>query len=146
MNLTHVLLPVLLVAVVSCSKNNNSSKPQLSIESTTTIVPLNGNLVVKFKFNSPSGKIGSSSQFTSIRLRLNQKPPTTVSGADTITKPLPSVPDLTTGEFEYSLPASGYLNTTSGQNDTFRFKFAVIDNVGKSSDTVITPIIVALYQ
>lgn len=145
MKLTHFLLLVLLIAVVSCSKNN-SSKPQLSIESVTSVVPINGNMLVRFKFNSNSGTIGNGSMFTSIRLRQNRKPPGTMSGADTIVKALPSIPDIATGEFEYNTPASGYLNTNSGQNDTFRFKFAVTDKRGKSSDTVLSPIIVALYQ
>lgn len=145
----HALLslPVLLITiaaiVIACSKSN-SSKPHLSIKSINTIVDSGGSLDVKFKFSS-SDKLGQGT-FTSIRIRQNQKPPSNPSGGDTIVTPIPTFPDVSTGEFDYTLPYTGYLNEDVTQNDTFIFKFAAVDRNGNSSDTLTSPIIVSLLH
>lgn len=138
-----LVITVLTAAVVSCSKNN-SSKPKLTITSINTIVDSGGSLDVKFKFTS--GTNLPSGTFTSIRIRQNQKPPSNPSGGDTIVTPIPAFPSVNSGEFDYTLPYTGYLNEDVTQNDTFLFKFAAVNANGVSSDTLTTPIIVSLLH
>jgi len=141
------LLPALLIATVvvvfSCGKSNGS-KPQLTLKSINTIVDSGGSLDVKFKFTSGTGL--PSGTFTSIRIRQNQKPPSNPSGGDTIVTPIPDFPSVNQGEFDYTLPYTGYLNEDVTQNDTFIFKFAAVNANGNKSDTITSPIIVSLLH
>jgi len=142
MKLTPFLVPAFLVIFVACGKNNSSSKPEISIESINSPVYDSTELQVKLKFTSTSGKLSGGS-FVSIRTRLNQAPPTNLSGGDTIANPIPTFPSTQRGEFEYTLPYD-YLTATAHQNDTLIFKFAAIDAAGKSSDTISSAKIVII--
>jgi len=141
----HLLLPVLLIiitaAVISCSKSNNSGKPQISIKSITTDIPVGGSLDMRFNVVSGSAKVAGGT-FYVVRNRLNQNqlPPGTVS-VDTLTGPIPDFQEQNKQEFEYQQDYN-YLHQSDVENDTILFRVAVIDVAGKSSDTITTPKIV----
>ena len=137
MKLTPFLVPAFILVLVACGKSNSSSKPKISITSINSVVQPDGDLEVKLNFESSSGKL-SGGQFVSIRLRLNQAPPTQAGGKDTVSNNIPSFPSANRGEFKYVLPHD-YLSETAHQNDTLVFKFAAIDATGKSSDTISSP-------
>jgi hypothetical protein len=142
----YVLIPALFVLLItlivtSCNKSGSSTKPKLSLESITTTVEPNGEMDAKFKFSKGSS-LGNG-MFGSIRIRLNQLPPTNPSGGDTILTPIPDF-SAQSGEFTLDLPWSGYLSETAGQNDTVIFKFFVLTVDTLSSDTIKSPQIVIL--
>ena len=144
MKLSPLLIPVLLIAVISCSKSGYNTRPQITITSINTIVDSGGNLDVKLKFTDKQGDLGLG-VFTSIRTRLNQRPPSSGGTADTVLSTVPSFPNLTTGEFEFTLPYQ-ILNESTQENDTAIFKFAVVDRAGNKSDTITSPKVVILYH
>lgn len=143
MKLMSFLIPVVLITVVSCNKTNSGSKPQISIVSVNTTVVRGGQMDVRLKFTSKSANLSGGS-FTSIRTRLNQRPPTNISGRDTLPNTIPSFPNQTQGELEYVLPYVGYLTATAHENDTLVFKFFAIDAAGHSSDTISSPKIIII--
>ncbi|MHA4807757.1 hypothetical protein ACX0G9_06610 [Flavitalea flava] len=140
-----ILIPAFLLIVVSCSKSNSSSKPQITIKSINTLIPVGGSLDVKLDFNTKAGNM-SGGQFIAIRNRLNQNPlPPGTGQADTITNPIPSFPDQNKGEFEFHLDYSA-LHQSDVENDTIVLKFAAISRDKVSSDTIVSPKIVILFQ
>ncbi|HMH34384.1 MAG TPA: hypothetical protein VK543_15205 [Puia sp.] len=142
MKISHLLLPGVLVLLgVTCNKSKYQTKPQISIESINSPVPVGGSMQAMLKFTQKDGKLGQGS-FIAIRNRLNQQqlPPGTAS-ADTLVSPIPEFPDKNEGEFQFTLDYT-YLHQSDTQNDTIRFKFAVVDRVGNKSDTISSPIIV----
>jgi len=150
MKLRFFLIPALLtvivaIAVISCSKSNNGSKPTISIKSINSPIDSTGGMEAVISFNSPSGKLGQGT-FLAIRKRLNKRPPNLPSASqnDTFTKPLniPDFPD-NKGEFHYTMQWI-YLHESDFENDTLVFKFAAIDRNGHSSDTITSPKIVII--
>ncbi len=141
-----LLIISLIVLGVSCSKSNNSSKPTLTIKSINTTVPVGGSLLVNLEFNSKASDLGQGT-FVAIRNRLNQRPLLGASvSPDTVTGPIPQFPDQQKGEFQFSLDWATYLHQSDLENDTIVFKFAAIDRKGISSDTIVSPKIVVIYQ
>lgn len=142
-----ILIPALLLLfVVSCSKNNSSSKPQISIKSINTLIPAGGSLNAIIDFKSNSGNLGRGT-FLAIRNRLNQIPlPPGTSSGDTVRGPIPDFPDQNKGEFQFNIGWAEFLHQSDAENDTIVLKFAAIDRSGKSSDTIVSPKIVILYQ
>jgi hypothetical protein len=138
-----MMMAAFLLLALACTKNNNGGKPSISIENITTTVDSFSNMVVNLKFHT-SGATLSGGSFSSLRMRLNENPPTNESGSDTITNPIPSFPNEEQGELNYVLPYVGYLSTGSPENDTLVFKFWAIDVAGHSSDTISSPKIIIL--
>jgi hypothetical protein len=132
----HFLLLFLLISVFACTKNN-SGKPTISIESATSVVPVDGTMEIKLKFTQSNGKL-SGGTFIAIRQRLNIIPtPPSDQLADTIPGVIPEFPDKDKGEFVFSLPWNN-LHEYDVRNDTIAFKFLAIDTENDSSDAVVT--------
>ena len=144
MKISHILPALaLLIIFSSCNKNKYQTKPQITIESINGLIPVGGSMLAKLKFTQKDGKLGQGT-FTAIRNRLNQNPlPPGTAGADTLVSVIPQFPDLNQGEFQFSLDYS-YLHESDIENDTFNFKFAVVDRVGNKSDTVTSAAVVVL--
>ena len=126
----------------SCKKTG-SGKPEISIQSINTVIPYTGELDAVLKFTDKKGDLGNGT-FTAIIVNLNQQPPTNLLN-DTIVSSIPSFPSNTTGQLEFTLPAGNFQEHAT-QNDTLKIKFFAIDASGISSDTITSPLIVALYQ
>jgi hypothetical protein len=132
------------IIFVSCGKGN-ASKPQISIESITTLIPVNGEFDTKLKFTDKQGDLGGGT-FVALRVRLNTQPfPPADSLATSYQDTIPSFPNSSTGQFEFTLDAGRFQEQTQ-RNDTLLMKFVVIDRGGNASDTITSPMIVALYQ
>ena len=143
MKFTLFLITIVSLAVISCSKNSYTTKPQITIESINTLIPYDGQLDAKLKFTDKQGDLGEGS-ITAVRIRLNQHPPND-SLADTYVYTIPDFPNKSLGQLEFTLPANSFHEQTT-ENDTVQIKFSVIDRAGNKSDTILSPVIVALYQ
>jgi hypothetical protein len=142
----HILISTALIILVigSCKKSGSGSKPKLTLESINTTVQVNDSLRALFKFSNGGGL--NNGTFYSIRIRLNQAPPSDTAGPDTLPTPVPSFSGGNSGEFRYVLAWNGYLSETGFENDTMIFKFFVLTADSISSDTITSPQIVVLYQ
>jgi hypothetical protein len=143
MKLISLLIPAVLIIAVSCKKNSYTTKPQISIKEITSTVDSGGNLNVTFKFTDKEGDLGGGS-IISLRTRLNQDPVTNPT-ADTVGNPIPSFPNYTMGEFDWTLQYQN-LNESIHENDTIYFRYVVTDRAGNTSDTLKSPNIVVLYH
>ena len=134
-----------LYVMASCNKDKYQTKPQMTIESLNTLIPVGGAMQANLKFTQKDGKLGQGI-FIAIRERLNQQPlPPGTGGADTLVGVIPQFPDQNQGEFQYTLDYT-YLHESDTENDTFQFKFACIDRVGNKSDTITSAQVVVLSQ
>jgi hypothetical protein len=142
----QILIPAALIilVIVSCNKSGSGSKPKLTLESINTTIQVDDSMRALFKFSN--GTSLPNGNFYSIRIRLNQAPPSDSAGPDTLQTPLPSFTNTSNGEIRYALPWDGYLSETGFQNDTLIFKFFVLTADNVSSDTITSPQIVVLYQ
>jgi hypothetical protein len=140
-----IFLSLLIVLIfVSCGKGL-TTKPQISIESINTLIPVNGQLQAKLKFTDKQGDLGGGT-FTAVRVRMNILPFPTADSLNTIyPDSIPDFPNNSKGEFEFDLDASVFQEQTL-RNDSLVLKFVVTDRAGNMSDTVTSPLIVALYQ
>jgi hypothetical protein len=135
---------LILLLIVSCHKSGSGSKPKLTLESINTTIQVDDSLRALFKFGN--GGTLPNGYFYSIRIRLNQAPPSDTAGPDTLGTPIPSFTNTANGEIRYALPWDGYLSETGFQNDTLVFKFFVVTADSVTSDTITSPQIVVLYQ
>jgi hypothetical protein len=144
MKISHSVLPIaLLFLALACNKDQYQTKPQITIESINTIIPVGGGMQAMLKFTQKDGKLGQGT-FIAIRNRLNiQGLPPGTSSTDTLVSPIPEFPDKNDGEFQFTLDYT-YLHQSDTQNDTIIFKFAVVDRVGNKSDTIPSPQIVVI--
>jgi hypothetical protein len=144
MNRAPFLIPAVLTILVSCSKDKYTTKPQLSITSINTTVPVGGNLDVLFTYTSKQGDLGQG-RFVIIRDRLNQEPvPINGGNTDTLSGPIPDYPDKSKAQMELLLDWNS-LHETDDENDTIVMKFAAIDRAGNSSDTIVSPQIIVQH-
>jgi hypothetical protein len=145
MKIRSFLTTTLLVTAVSCSKDKFQTRPQISIESINSVIPAGGSLDAKLKFTQKNGSLGGGT-FIAIRNRLNQQPlPPGTSNPDTLGGVIPSFPDKNQGEFEFTLDYNS-LHESNTENDTFLFKFGVVDRNGNKSDTISSGKVVVLFQ
>ncbi|HLY69835.1 MAG TPA: hypothetical protein VKR53_08900 [Puia sp.] len=140
-----VFLSVLgIVFLASCGKGL-TTKPQISIESITTLVPLGGDFNATLKFSDKQGDLGGAT-FTAVVISKNILPPPNGMTVDaTIQDSIPDFPNYQTGEFLFTL-SNNKVHQETLRNDSLIMKFVVTDRAGNVSDTVTSPTIVALYQ
>lgn len=134
-----------LFAMANCNKSKYQTKPQLTIQSINTLIPFQGSMQATLQFTQKDAKLGQGI-FISIRNRLNQNPlPPGTGSPDTVVGIIPDFPDKDEGLFVYTLDYIS-LHESDVENDTFLFKFAVVDRVGNKSDTISSPTVVVLHQ
>jgi hypothetical protein len=144
MKLSRVLVPVLLLAIVSCSKSNDG-KPAIKITSIGPgVVSRSDIFTVNFDFTEEGNSVIDS--FFIIEHRLNAKQAGTVNEYNYISYTVPTYQSVSKGQFSLSFarvnppPTNyGYLPdppSFAGENDTARFSFYIKDSKNKTSDTV----------
>ncbi|SRR5579862_1287289 len=133
----------ILVLFVSCGKSG-ASKPQITIKSITTLIPFGSNFDAILKFTDKQGDLAGGTFvaiINPVNLDTNGRFPVITSITDTI----PDFPKYTSGEFDFTLTPTTFQKQTF-RNDSLIMKFVVIDKANNVSDTITTPLIVALYQ
>ena len=135
---------IILILFVSCGKSYTTT-PQITIQSITPIIPVNGNFTASLKFTDKQGDLGGGT-FVAIRVRTNTQPfPPMDSVSSLITDTIPEFPNHSSGSIEFTLPAGSFREQVL-RNDSCVMKFQVIDRAGNKSDTVTSALIVALYE
>lgn len=135
--------------LVSCSKDSNTTKPQLSIKSiNSTDIPLNGTLDIILQFSSKKGNLGGG-HFYAHRQRLNQSfVDTTTTNSNDFSGIIPSFSGTSKGEFEFTADYGPLFqqNNDPAENDTLEFKFAAMTVDSVWSDTITSPKIIVRAQ
>lgn len=144
MKFLGLLFLIMLVIFVSCGKGL-TTKPQISIETITTVIPFQGEFNATLKFSDKQGDLGGAT-FTAVIIPQNTLlPPGGIIDTAIINDTIPSFPNSPKGEFLFTLPWGSFHQQVL-RNDTCLVKFSVIDRAGNKSDTITSPTIVALYQ
>ena len=137
-----VLFCIFLMAL-GCSKDNNSTGPDISIKSYTGAVYNDGrDFNAVLNFSQKNGNISGDS-LVIIRKRYNQSYVPIPN--DTFGTRLPQTPNTTKAEFSVSLAWSNIQYGINGENDTCDFRFVLLDQNMNHSDTVATGTVI-IYQ
>jgi hypothetical protein len=123
---------------LGCSKDQNSAKPSLKMKSYTDLVTPDGSFNAVLSYSQSGGNL-SGDTLLIFRHRYNQTPvPPNDLTSDTFMTFLPQTPDANKAEFSASLSWANISYGINGENDTFDFKFVLIDLKGNRSDTAAT--------
>lgn len=142
------LLFVLLLggALITCSKDRFTTKPQIEIDSyNTKELQVRQDLVILLNFRDKEGDLPGG-KFIFYPRRTNRRPPPFgVEYPDSVVTNIISFPNNDDGEFEFRL---NWINLSLGgnENDSLFFRFAVEDAAGNRSDTIQSDNIVILRQ
>lgn len=154
MRLFVPLLSLLILVAVACNKDKFQTKPTIIITSMSgDFIPLNGSWQVTLECTDKEGDV-QDSVFV-VKRRLNKKVVPTVR--DTLRFKFPVFPTKTRTEIVLTFDYQSILSAQSppfipGSNppqrelDTLQVKFAVKDNAGNISDTVISNVIRVFRQ
>jgi hypothetical protein len=141
------------IVLLACNKDKFQTKPQIKLKSlSTTVVPVNGNLIITLSYTDKEGDISDTLFF--IKQRLNKRIVATLR--DSITYPIPEFPNYDKGEIGLALRYDDHLksaiaapsipgsNPPAVESDTLNIKIWIHDKAGNSSDTVSTGQVVVL--
>jgi hypothetical protein len=144
MNSKAPVLICILFFALGCSKDNNQAIPSIKIKSYTNQVNSDGAFNAVLTYSQTSGNLSKDSLWI-IRHRYNQTPvPIGEETPDTFMTLLPQTPNASNAEFSVSLAWANISYGINGENDTFDFKFVLVDLFGNHSDTVATGKVVVL--
>lgn len=142
---TKILICLLALAILGCSKDKFQTKPQISIKSfEPDVVPINSTLKIRMEFTDKEGDVDDSLWI--IRQRLNRKSPVTMPASP---YKIPDFPETSKGEFQITLryqfdlvvglspiPIPGSGTPPKNEPDTMVLKFVARDQAGNKSDTI----------
>jgi hypothetical protein len=138
------ILYCLLILVLGCSKDQNSSSPSIKMKSYTNVVTSDGSFNAVLTYSQSGGNL-SGDTLTILRHRYNQLPvPPNDQTSDTFMTLLPQTPSSNKAEFSASLSWANISYGINGENDTFDFRFVLTDLKGNHSDTAATGKVVVL--
>jgi hypothetical protein len=133
--------------VLGCSKNSSSAGgPVISIKSYSDYVPNGGEFDADLSFSQSDGNISGDS-LVILRRRYNVN--TTVPAGqerDTFITTLPITPKTGKADFNATLYWEDIEYGIDGDNDTCDFRFVLIDQNSKHSDTAATGKVIILQQ
>jgi hypothetical protein len=134
----------ILLFLLGCSKDQNSSRPSIKMKSYTSTVTPDGSFNAVLTYSQSGGNL-SGDTLTIIRHRYNQLPvPPDTQTSDTFMTLLPTTPSASNAEFSASLSWANISYGIGGENDTFDFKFILTDLKGQHSDTAATGKVIVL--
>lgn len=133
----------LFISVISCGKDKFQTKPRIEFKDYDKVIGPGGTLTVRLNFFDKEGDLNQGS-ILAMKVRLNQFPPISPIEfkADTFTYTIPDFPPKNNGEITFQA-GYGDLDESQTKSDTIRFKFAVTDRAGNTSDTITSDVIVA---
>jgi len=144
-----LVIALLAVVALACSKNAYNTKPTLKIKSVSkTYVPFQEPLVIELEVTDKEGDV-TDTLFLK-KMRLNQRTTATLAN-DSLYFQIPDAPNSSDGIVHLELGYNDYLVSAIDPNgpgntkinDTIIFKFALRDKAKNVSDTVTTePIVI----
>jgi hypothetical protein len=135
---SFLILFCIFLLVLGCSKDQNSGNPSLKMKSYTGLVTPDGSFNAVLTYSQSGGNLSGDTLFI-FRHRYNQLPvPPDDQTSDTFMTLLPETPDASKAEFSASLSWANISYGINGENDTFDFKFVLVDLKGNRSDTAST--------
>jgi len=137
------ILSLSFLLALGCTKDNNGGGPSISIKSYTSSVFNNGNDFNAVLSYSQKGGNLSGDSLVIIRRRFNQS--YVSNPRDTFSTRLPTTPSTDNAEFSASLAWQDIEYGINGENDTCDFRFVLIDQNMKHSDTAATGTVI-IYQ
>jgi hypothetical protein len=144
MNRSPLCLFCLFLLALGCSKGNSSTGgPSISVKDYTNAVPNGGTFQADLTFSQSGGNISGDS-LVIIRRRYNQVPVPAGEERDTFGTRLPSTPSASKANFNAQLAWEDIEYGIDGENDTCDFRFVLIDQNSKPSDTATTGIVIIL--
>jgi hypothetical protein len=143
MNSRLLILSILVLMILGCSKDNSQAGPTIGIKSYNSSVYNDNNgfnvtLTFSQKGGSPSGD-----SLTIIQHRRNQS--YVPNPVDTFGTRLPITPSVDKAEFTANLQWQFIEFGINGENDTCDFQFVLVDLNQNHSDTVSTGTVI-IYQ
>jgi hypothetical protein len=133
-----VILFCIFLMVLGCSKDQNSGSPSIKVKSFTDLVTPDGSFNAVLTYSQSGGNLSGDTLFI-FRHRYNQlQVPPDDQTSDTFMTFLPVTPDASKAEFSASLSWANISYGINGENDTFDFKFVLVDLKGNRSDTAAT--------
>ena len=143
MNSKALVLSCVMLLALGCSKDNASGGPTIAIKSYTEQVHNDGNgFSAVLSFSQSGGNISGDS-LVIIEHRYNQS--YAPDHADTFATRLPYTPSAAKAEFTPHLSWDFIQYGNQDENDTVDFRFVLIDQNLKHSDTVATGLVI-IYQ
>jgi hypothetical protein len=145
------LIASALIIITSCNKDKFQTRPQISLNTYSQTVPLNGYLDINLKYTDKEGDLGGGT-FTYWPRLLNTRPLAAgLVDYTPITDTIPSFPNKNKGEIEFKLQRILIYKEIQAKpgddkNDTMVVKIVVADRAGNKSDTLTTKPIVILGQ
>jgi hypothetical protein len=138
------ILFLVFFGLLGCSKDQNQSSPTIKLKSYTDHVSSDGSFNAVLSYSQKNGNLSGDTLWI-IRHRYNQTPiPGGEETPDTLMTQLPITPNTNSAEFSASLAWANISYGINGENDTFDFKFVLVDINGNHSDTVATGKVVVL--
>lgn len=157
-NMRYITICAAILLALACGKDKPESKPSIKIKSISTNlvdnrdIPLN----ITLEFKDKEGDVNDSLYVKRDRLNKIDGLNGNLRTADSFYIMIPNFPSKMTGEILLSLKYDGYLadaqnpatlpGSTDKVPDSIRFRFALQDRGGHTSDTVMTEQIVVIRQ
>ncbi len=140
-------IALIVCAVVACTKDKFTTKPQIEISSyNTKVVGQNTNAVIQLKFTDKEGDLNNGT-FVYIPVRANKRRvPASQKSYDSVASTIPEFPSNSSGLFAVTIPWNSMHQDYILENDTIYFRFVVVDKAGNKSDTVNSANVVFLQQ
>lgn len=137
-----------LVLFYACGKDSYESWPILTLKEINGTHVVNGGytqIVIEFTDGDADVSRGKMIYY---RERTNIRPipnPENNDKEDLVTGTIPEFPDRKKGEILIQIPYAD-LDEDPNDSDTMFFKIVIEDRAGNQSDTLITPLVIAVHQ
>jgi hypothetical protein len=140
-----VLLCILFIAF-GCSKDNNSSIPNIKLESYNSEVDPDGIFRGQFSYSQSKGNLTGDSLVIHYHRYNESQIPDEDLRPDSLITNMPSTPNANKAEFTVDLSWVALSYGINNENDTIDLSFVLVDPQGNHSDTVKTGKVIVVYQ
>lgn len=139
---------ITLMLLSACRKDSDQNWPILTLkEINGTHVPPNSQTEIVIEFEDGDGDL-SEGKIYLFRYRTNIRPipnPENFDRTDELIKTVPKFPERKNGEILITLGYNEFLDEDPNDSDTMYFKIVAEDKSGNLSDTLTTPVVIAVH-
>ena len=146
MYLRSIVLIFMIFWITGCSKNNNPSRPTITLKSYTDLVTPNTVFNALLTYSQPGGSLSLDTLVILYRrYNVSQIPPDN-QRSDSFLTIMPQTPNTNAADFSASLSWANISYGINNENDTVDFRFVLVDLKGIHSDTVTTGRVIITQQ